>query len=123
MHIIIYTQYYPPEIGAPQTRLHELAIGLMRNGIQVTVLTAMPSYPRGRIYAGYTGWLQMEDLDGVQVIRTAIYPTQSAGMLPRLLSYFSFIFSSLLIGGWRFGKTDFVLTESPPLFLGIAGFL
>lgn len=123
MKIIIHTQYYPPETGAPQARLHELAIGLVRQGIQVTVLTAMPSYPRGRIYEGYKGWLQMENLDGVQVIRTAIYPTQSARMLPRLLSYFSFILSSLFIGGWKIGKADFVLTESPPLFLGVAGFV
>ena len=97
MHIIIHTQYYPPEIGAPQARLHELAIGLMRQGIQVTVLTAMPSYPRGRIYEGYKGWLQTENLDGVRVIRTVIFPTQSARMLPRLFSYFSFMLSSLLI--------------------------
>jgi len=123
MHIIIHTQYYPPEIGAPQARLHELAIGLMRQGIQVTVLTAMPSYPRGRIYEGYNGWLQTENLDGVRVIRTVIFPTQSARMLPRLFSYFSFMLSSLLIGAWQIGKADFVLTESPPLFLGMAGFV
>lgn len=121
MHIILHTQYYSPEVGAPQTRLHELAIGLMQHGIQVTVLTAMPSYPRGRIYAGYKGWLQTESLDGVQIIRTAIYATQSARMLPRLLSYFSFIISSFLIGVWKIKQADFVLTESPPLFLGVAG--
>jgi colanic acid biosynthesis glycosyl transferase WcaI len=121
VHIIIHTQYYPPEVGAPQNRLHELAIGLIRQGIQVTVLTAMPSYPRGRIYDGYKGLLQEESLDDVRVIRTAIYPTQSAGMLRRLFSYFSFILSSIIIGGWQIGKADFVLTESPPLFLGVAG--
>jgi glycosyltransferase involved in cell wall biosynthesis len=121
MHIIIYSQYYPPEIGAPQARLHELSRGLMRFGIQVTVLTAMPSYPRGRIYEGFKGLLREEYLDGVKVIRTAIYPTQSVGVLRRLLSYFSFIFSSLIIGIWKVGRADFLLTESPPLFLGVAG--
>lgn len=123
MHIIFHTHYYPPEIGAPQTRLHELAVELIRWGFRVTVLTAMPNYPRGRIYDGYKGWLHEETLDGVQVIRTAIYPTQSAGMLPRMLSYFSFILSSLVIGVWKTGRADFLLTESPPLFLGIAGWL
>lgn len=123
MHLIIHTQYYPPEIGAPQTRLHELAMFLVQQGIEITVLTALPSYPRGRIYEGYSGWLQHEYLDGVRVIRTAIYPTQSARLLPRLLSYFSFIFSSLLVGIWQIKEADFVLTESPPLFLGIAGFV
>jgi colanic acid biosynthesis glycosyl transferase WcaI len=123
MHIIIYSQYYPPEVGAPQTRLHELAVGLVQRGIQVTVLTAMPNYPLGYIYSGYGGWSKVEEIDGIRVIRTAIFPTQSTAKLPRLLSYFSFIFSSLLFGGWRIEKADFVLTESPPLFLGVAGLL
>jgi colanic acid biosynthesis glycosyl transferase WcaI len=123
MHIIIYSQYYPPEVGAPQTRLHELAMGLMKRGIQVTVLTAMPNYPLGYIYSGYGGWSKVEEIDGIRVIRTAIFPTQSTAKLPRLLSYFSFIFSSLLFGSWRIEQADFVLTESPPLFLGVAGLL
>jgi glycosyltransferase involved in cell wall biosynthesis len=121
VHILIHTQYYPPETGAPQTRLHELALGLMRNGINVTVLTTMPSYPRGRIYDGYKGCFRIEYIDSVRVIRTMIYPTQSARMLRRMSNYFSFVLSSLLIGSWKVGEVDFVLTESPPLFLGIAG--
>jgi colanic acid biosynthesis glycosyl transferase WcaI len=123
MHILLHTQYYPPEIGAPQSRLHELAIHLMEKGIQVTVLTAMPSYPHGRIYDGYKGWLKIETLDGIKVIRTAIFPTQSTRMLPRLRSYFTFVISSLLIGFMMMGRVDYLFTESPPLFLGITGFL
>lgn len=123
MHIVFHTQYYPPEIGAPQTRLHELAIGLISRGIEVTVLTAMPNYPKGRIYEGYGGWVREEYLDGVRIIRTLIYPAQSAGMTRRLFSYFSFLLSSLLIGLWKIKDADFLLTESPPLFLGVSGFI
>lgn len=121
MKVLIHTQYYPPEMGAPQARLHELAMGLMRRGLEVTVLTAMPNYPRGRIYEGYGGWLRKECLDGIQIIRTAIYPTHSPRMLPRLLSYFSFLFSSLIAGIFLVKQVGFVLTESPPLFLGLTG--
>lgn len=123
MHIILHTQYYPPEVGAPQARLSELASGLVRRGHRVTVLTSMPNYPQGRIYPGYKGFFRMEKIDGVDVIRTAIYPAQSAQLLPRLSGYFSFVFSSLLVGGLNVRSADFLLTESPPLFLGIAGFL
>ena len=48
-HLLIHSQYYPPEIGAPQARLSELAQGLAQKGWYVTVLTAMPNYPRGAI--------------------------------------------------------------------------
>lgn len=123
MKILFHTQYYPPEIGAPQTRLHELSVRLVKYGYDVTVLTAMPNYPLGKIYAGYGGLFCEEMIDGVHVLRAAIYPSQSARFLPRLLSYFSFVISSLVIGLVKVRSVDIVLTESPPLFLGISGYL
>lgn len=41
-------------------------------------------------------------------------------MVFRLMNYFSFVLSSLLIGTFKAGKQDVVLCESPPLFLGIS---
>lgn len=89
--------------------------------MQVTVLTAMPNYPTGHIHAGYGGWVAREQLDGVRVVRTGIYATKSLRMIPRLLGYFSFVLSSALLGVWLVGRADYLVTESPPLFLGIAG--
>jgi glycosyltransferase involved in cell wall biosynthesis len=123
MRILFLTQYYPPEIGAPQNRLSELAQGLAKSGHVVTVLTAMPSYPFGRIFPGYGGMLRNERLNGVNIIRTFIYPTQSTAFVKRLTNYITFALSSILIGGWFVGRQDYVLTESPPLFLGISGYL
>jgi glycosyltransferase involved in cell wall biosynthesis len=123
LKILFHTQYYPPEIGAPQSRLHELAVRLVQYGFSVTVLTAMPNYPLGKIYAGYGGLFHEEKIDGVRVLRAAIYPSQKASFLPRLLSYFSFVFSSLFVGLLKVRSVDVVLTESPPLFLGISGYL
>ena len=123
MKILLHTQYYPPEIGAPQTRLHELAVRLVQHGFDVTVLTAMPNYPLGKVYAGYGGLFREEMIGGVRVMRAAIYPSQSASFLPRLFSYFSFVFSSLFVGLLKVRSVDVALTESPPLFLGISGYL
>jgi len=50
MNIIILTQYYPPEHGAPQNRLHDLAKRAVAAGHEITVLTAMPNYPQGRVF-------------------------------------------------------------------------
>jgi len=57
---------------------------------------------------------------GVRVVRTFIYPNNT-GFLLRLLEYFSFVFSSVALGAWHIGRPDVVVTESPPLFLGLAG--
>jgi colanic acid biosynthesis glycosyl transferase WcaI len=123
MRLVIHTQYYPPEMGAPQARLSDLAKRFVEHGHQVYVLTAMPNYPQGRVHSGYGGLLRREEQDGASIIRTFIYPTKSVGAVRRLANYFSFVFSSLLIGAFFLPKVDFVLTESPPLFLGISGWI
>jgi glycosyltransferase involved in cell wall biosynthesis len=121
VRVTILTQYYPPEIGAPQARLSELASALVRRGHDVTVLTAMPSYPVGKIYPGYGGLLQRETRDGAQVIRTIVFPTQRADFLGRLANYFSFACSAGIMGTFLLRRCEYLIVESPPLFLGLTG--
>lgn len=124
MRILLLTQYYPPEVGAPQARLAEMVQRLRRMGHETTVLTAFPSYPTGRTFGQYRRKIRMrETIDGVDVIRTWAFPSNSSHFLPRLLSYFSFALSSLLLGAWSVGRRDLVLIESPPLFLAPSGLL
>jgi glycosyltransferase involved in cell wall biosynthesis len=121
VHLAILTQYYPPEVGAPQTRLSELVVHFTKKGHRVTVLTAMPNYPTGNIYSGYGGLCRRERREGVEIIRTFIYPTQSASFIRRLTNYFSFVLSSAIFGSFFLRRPTFLLVESPPLFLGLAG--
>src|SRR5262245_5670315 len=121
MHFTVLSQYYPPEVGAPQARLSELAAHFVRRGHSVTVLTAMPNYPIGRIQAGYGGMLLREQKEGIGVIRTFIFPTKETGFLYRLANYFSFVISSTIIGSLFLRRSDYLLVESPPLFLGLSG--
>jgi colanic acid biosynthesis glycosyl transferase WcaI len=123
MRIVVHTQYYPPEIGAAPNRLSALVHGLANAGHEVTVLTAMPNYPMGRYHPGYGGLVRRENHSGSDLVRTFIYPTQSSGMAKRLLCYFSFVLSSVALGGHFLDRPDYIFTESPPLFLGISGFL
>lgn len=122
MRITLLTQYYPPETGAPQTRLALLARRLTERGHRVTILTAMPNYPKGKIYPGYRGLFRREKIEWVEVIRTYIYPSQKASFLPRMGNYFSFVFSSALAGSFALKRTDYLIVESPPLFLGLSAY-
>ena len=124
MKLLILTQYYPPETGAAQNRLHELAVRLKDMGVDVSVLTAMPNYPKMKIYDGYRRKCHLkEDIDGVTVYRSWIYVRNSKSIFQRLLNYFSFVFTSFFAGCFRTGKSDLILCESPPLFLGISAYL
>ena len=118
MRLLILTQYYPPEIGAPQNRLHELAVRLKSEGIQVEVLTALPNYPKMEIMNGYANGENREEIiDGIPVHRAWIYVSNSKSIVARLLNYFSFVWSSY-IRGRKLEKFDYLMVESPPLFLG-----
>ena len=120
MKFLILSQYYPPETGAPQNRLHSLALNLVKNGNEVEVLTGMPNYPKMEIFENYKGLSYFKEyIDGIKVHRSKIYISKSKGVLKRLLNYFSFVYSSIRVSK-KLSKTDYVICESPPLFLGIS---
>ncbi len=117
--IIILTQYYPPEHGAPQNRLHDLAKRMRKAGHEITVLSAMPNYPRGEVFPDYRGrFCLSEEIDGVKVIRSWILPSKKKNVLLQLICYFSFAVSSAFVGLFKLKKADALICESPPLFLG-----
>jgi len=124
LNFLIITQYFPPETGAPQNRLLQLAKRLKRSGVNVVVLTAMPNYPQMRIYEGYRGkFYAYEEIEGIPVHRCWIYAGTSKSIVPRLVNYFSFVKSSFLVGLFKCSRQDFIFCESPPLFLGITAWL
>jgi len=85
LKIVFLTQYFPPEIGAPQARLFELARGLKNKGHEVTIVTAFPNYPGGKILFGYRlKPFMIEEIEGLKVIRTWIYPSHSKSFVKRL---------------------------------------
>lgn len=124
MKLLIHTQYFPPEVGAPQNRLFELAVRLQKLGVDVSILTAMPNYPNMEIHEEYKGKKYVyEELEGFKVHRSSIYVSNSKLIVKRLMNYFSFVWSSYWIGKSKLEKKyDFVLCESPPLFLGISSY-
>ncbi|MBK9283655.1 MAG: hypothetical protein IPM51_04975 [Sphingobacteriaceae bacterium] len=95
MKLLILTQYFQPEIGAPQNRLFELALRLKAKGVDITVLTAMPNYPQMEIYPAYRGKNYFyEEIGGLKVHRASIFVSQKKSILNRLKNYFSFVISS-----------------------------
>jgi len=124
MRVIFLTQYFPPETGAPQNRLFATAQALQRHGAEVTVLTAMPNYPDMRIQEAYRGsFHRKEELGGMLVHRVWLFVSTGRGIFARLLNYFSFVFTSLVVGLFKLKRSDILLVESPPLFLGITAML
>ncbi len=122
MRFLVLSQYFPPETGAPQIRLASMIRELLRLGHTVEVITAMPNYPTGKIFPNYQQrFYQLDDWEGVTVHRIWMYAANGAG-IKRLFNYFSF----MLTAGWglrKAQKPDYLFVESPPLFLGITGYI
>jgi glycosyltransferase involved in cell wall biosynthesis len=121
--ILIVSQYYAPEPGAPQIRLRNMAAQLTQLGVKVRVLTGMPNYPLGRIFDGYRRRLFMkETIDGIPVSRIWLYPAAGRAPVRRLLNYLSF--TLLALPAVLFSrKPDLIFVEAQPLVLAIPAWL
>lgn len=123
MRLIYLCQHFPPETGAPQIRVYEVSKELQKRGHQIEVITAFPHHPMGIIPDEYKGRFYMhENWDGISVHRSWIYPSPKGSFWKRLASYFSFTFSAF-ISLLKAKPTDVIICNSPPLFLGITGYI
>lgn len=119
MRIGMISQWYEPETGSAA---HPTAIAqaLHRRGHQVDVITALPSYPLGRIYPGYRRRIrQFEDRDGVRLMRVPDVPSHDQSALRRALSLTSFASSATAQVGWL-RNADACLVYLTPATVGAA---
>ncbi len=129
MRILYLSQYFPPEVGATQTRAYEMARNWVRLGHQVTMLTEIPNHPAGIIPPAYRGKLfERAEMEGIDVIRVWVKASPVKSFRNRMLFYLTFMMNAtaaglLLARGWpkhsrgRRGY-DLIYATSPPLFVG-----
>lgn len=122
MKILYVSQYFPPEMGAPAARVHELSREWVKAGHDVTVLTAFPHHPTGIKRPEDRGVLERrESVDGIDVLRTYVYAAPNRGTVRRMASYASFLLSAVAFGQLRLSRPDVVIATSPQLLCGAAG--
>ncbi len=120
MRILYLSQYFPPEVGATQTRAYEMAMGLVGAGHHVTMLAEVPNHPEGVIRPEYRRrfWTR-ESLDGIDVIRVWVKTSPVKTMRTRMAFYLSYMINAALAGLlWARGRYDALYATSPPLFVG-----
>jgi len=120
--ILYLSQYFPPEVGATQSRSYEMVKYLVDQGHKVTVVTEIPNHPKGVIHPDYKGkWYVREEVDGIDVRRVWVWAAPRKTFLTRMMFYLSFMFSSFLTGLFAKGRYDLVFATSPPFFVGASG--
>ena len=120
MKILFITDNFPPEVNAPATRTYEHCKVWVQKGIDVTVITCVPNFPKGKIFDGYKNKIyQKEYIDGIKVIRVWTYIAANEGFVRRTIDYVSFGFSAVIAG--IFQKADIIIATSPQFFSAFAG--
>lgn len=123
MKIGMITQWYDPEPG-PAALPGVLARELVRRGHEVTVVTGFPNYPTGDLTEGYRIRPRMtQTLDGVRVVRTALYPDHGGSAVGRLLNYGSFALSSAVFGVPALKGVQVVWVNYSPITVALPMFL
>ena len=123
MHILLVHQAFAALNEPGGTRHHELARHLVQRGHTVTVIASALTYLTGSAAGERIPWVQEEDGgEGITILRAYTYNALHRSFFHRLLSFFSFMFSSFVIGlGVR--KVDVVWGTSPPIFQGVTAWL
>ena len=110
MRVLLVTQFFHPE----NFKSNDVAFELARRGYDVTVLTGIPNYPKGRFYKGYGLFRRRwEVAEGVRVIRAAVVPRGKGGALMLALNYLSWAFCASVLAFWisLFRRYDAVIVH------------
>lgn len=119
MKICIFTNHFYPE----DFKVNDIAFELTQRGYEVTVITAVPDYPKGKFFDGY-GWFKKnkEDVNNCHVIRLPVIPRGKGRFRNLLIQYFSYyISSSVYIFLHKFfHKYDAIFVHlTSPFFVGV----
>ncbi|TWO33969.1 glycosyltransferase family 4 protein [Seonamhaeicola sediminis] len=121
--ILIVTNYFPPETGAASNRISHLAEGLQKRYFNVSVITPLPNYPKGKIFDDYKDVFRFSSTENnIQIHRLWVYASNSKNKFLRLFSMLSYSLSLI----WFFITNKIpktVIIQSPPLVVAFTSTL
>jgi colanic acid biosynthesis glycosyl transferase WcaI len=127
--VLLLTLVFGPDTVSTANMMTDIAHGLQDKGHELTVLTTIPHYnPSGEIKqqpaysASVLQPVKRSIEDGVRVIRV-LMPQKRQRVWRRAFDYALFQGLTTVMGLFSIGKQDVVLVASPPITLGLTGYL
>lgn len=117
MNVLIVTQYFWPE----NFKINDVAKGLVSRGHNVSVLTGLPNYPKGKFFDGYSfPSKKRENYEGVTIYRSPVIPRGNGSSVRLLLNYISLAFLASIRVLFIKKKIDKIFVyEASPITIGI----
>lgn len=123
MKVLFVHQSFLTQKDGGSGRGNDFARRLVERGHRVVCLAGTYNYLTGKVLPEFRGRLSVhEEVDGYTVLRTWMYAGYHHGFFARIVSFVSFMITSLL-GGMRERRVSVVVPCTPPFFLGITGYL
>ena len=126
MHILLIHQYFLEKDDPGGSRFNEMTRVWAEKGHRVTVIGGTVHYATGKKREKHRGKFIVRETHnaGITVYRCHVSEAYNTNFLGRLWAYFSFVFSSIVCGLFRARQRyDVVVVTSPPLFVGITGYV
>jgi len=119
MHLLLIHQAFVSPSEAGGTRHFELAQRMLKEGHQFTIVASDLSYLTGKPVVERHGVATEQDIEGVRVLRAYTYPSVHRSFVWRIVSFLSFMVSSVW-AGLKVGSVDLVMGTSPPIFQAVS---
>jgi colanic acid biosynthesis glycosyl transferase WcaI len=122
--LTVIAPHFAPDVAPTGEVLSSIVHHLVEDGHRLHVVTALPWYRHHRIEHGWHGRLvRNEDTEWGRISRVHPFPTDKTNIPARALAFGGFTVLATLVALFRRDKPDAVLAMSPPLTLGLAGWL
>ncbi len=122
LHVLLIHQAFVPPHEPGGTRHYELGRHWVEQGHRFTIVTGDCNYLTGKSSVSKKGLVEVQDLDGVRVLRAYTYPSLHKSFVWRVFAFVSFMVTGILVA-LRAGKIDLVMGTSPSLFQGASAWV
>jgi glycosyltransferase involved in cell wall biosynthesis len=125
MQILLVHQYFLGKNDAGGSRWNQFSKYWSSKGHEVKVLAGSVHYATGKKAPEYKGKFYVRESEGhnIEVFRCHVSEAYNKNFIGRLWAYFSFAFSTILVGLFKVGKVDVIICTSPPLTVGMTGWI
>ena len=126
MRVLVLCPHYAPDTAPTGEVMTRIATELAARGHELHVVTSLPWYLHHRVEPGWTGRpVRHEDIPTGRITRVHPFPTDKRNIPARAMGFAGFtgLVGAMALRGWRQHPPDVVLAMSPPLTLGVAGWL
>jgi glycosyltransferase involved in cell wall biosynthesis len=122
IHVLLVHQIFVSPAEAGGTRHYELAKHFVGRGHCFTIVGSQLSYLTGKLVVDRPGLVTRENLNGVKVLRAYTYPALHRSFIWRVISFLSFMVTSVF-AGLKVESIDLVMGTSPPIFQAVSAWL